>query len=77
MLRSHARATRQIRLDECVIESVNAARRVDALGEFLPGFLLGRRQRILTSTAGAFVDRHRLAGKPVFREFGREGVHDR
>ena len=75
--RSQARATQPIRLDECVIGSVDAARRVDALGEFLPGFLLVGRQRILAPIAGPLVPRHRLAGEPVFREFGREGVHDR
>ena len=56
--------------------SVDVARRVDTLGEFLPGFLLGRRQRVVTHAAHAIVRGLRLTGEPVLREFGRESVHD-
>ena len=57
-------------------ESVNVARRVYTLGEFLPSFLLGRRQRVVTRAAHAIARGRRLTGEPVLREFGRESVHD-
>ena len=58
-------------------ESVNAARGADALDEFLQGFLLGRRQRVIALDTDVFAGRRTLAGKPVLREFGRECIHDR
>ena len=57
--------------------SVDAARGADALGELLPGFLLGGRQRIVEPASDPIVRVRRLACAPVFREFGGESVHDR
>ena len=56
---------------------IHATRRGDALGEFLPRFLLGRRQRILARTTPVLLHGRNLRGEPVLREFGGEGVHDR
>ena len=50
--------------------SVDAARGADALCEFLPGFLLGGRQRIVVPASRLIVRVRRLASLPVVREFG-------